>query len=196
MARNLSNAAASLLPYSTIEAAASGNVDAINAVLKHYERYIAALATRTLYDENGVPHLCLDEEKVCRMRTKLITKILDFKVNNSLKPIAARAGACPPFHASATGHSCIREERFLSPDRSLSRLIHSQISHAPESADLLYLENFIGNRITNLNGAKPSKWRAMIRTERRIWASDSASLHLCVASQMAMTSVQLTILPR
>ena len=58
---------------------------------------------------------------------------------------------------------------------------------------MLYLENFIGNRITNLNGAKPSKWRAMIRTERRIWASDSASLHLCVASQMAMTSVQLTI---
>ena len=50
MARNLSNTAASLLPYSTIEAAASGNVDAINAVLKHYERYIAALATR-----NGVP---------------------------------------------------------------------------------------------------------------------------------------------
>ena len=71
MARNLSNAAASLLPYSTI------------AVLKHYERYIAALATRTLYDENGVPHLCLDEEKVCRMRTKLITKILDFKVNKT-----------------------------------------------------------------------------------------------------------------
>ena len=59
------------------------SVDAINAVLKHYERYIAALATRTLYDENGVPHLCLDEEKVCRMRTKLITKILDFKVNKT-----------------------------------------------------------------------------------------------------------------
>ena len=48
-----------------------------------HERYIAALATRTLYDENGVPHLCLDEEKVCRMRTKLITKILDFKVNKT-----------------------------------------------------------------------------------------------------------------
>ena len=135
MARNLSNAAASLLPYSTIEAAASGNVDAINAVLKHYERYIAALATRTLYDENGVPHLCLDEEKVCRMRTKLITKILDFKVNKTAeKPKAAHAGACPPFHASATGYSCIREERFLSPDRSLSRLIHSQISHLDYSA--------------------------------------------------------------
>ena len=44
----------------------------------------------------------------------------------------------------------------------------SQEPSAPESADLLYLEKFIGNRITNLNGAKPSKWRAMIRTERRI----------------------------
>ena len=32
MARNLSNAAASLLPYSTIEAAASGNVDAMKTV--------------------------------------------------------------------------------------------------------------------------------------------------------------------
>ena len=30
---------------------------------------------------------------------------------------------------------------------------------------MLHLENFIGNRITNLNGAKPGKWRAMIRTE-------------------------------
>lgn len=76
MARNLSNAAASLLPYSIIEAAASGNVDAINAVLKHYERYIAALATRTLYDENGVPHLCLDEEKVCRIHRYFCAKSL------------------------------------------------------------------------------------------------------------------------
>lgn len=74
------NKAVSLLPYSTIEAAASGNVDAINAVMKHYERYIAALATRTLYDENGVPYLCVDEEMRRRLETKLITKILDFKV--------------------------------------------------------------------------------------------------------------------
>ena len=77
------NKTASLLPFSTIEAAASGNVDAINAVLKHYERYIAALATRTLYDENGVPHLCVDEEMRRRLETKLITKILDFKVDKA-----------------------------------------------------------------------------------------------------------------
>lgn len=104
MARNLSNAAASLLPYSTIEAAASGNVDAINAVLKHYERYIAALATRTLYDENGVPHLCLDEEKVCRMRTKLLTKILDFKVNKTaLKTHSSPCRSVSPFPRFCNG---------------------------------------------------------------------------------------------
>ena len=40
-----------LLPYHIIAAAASGDVEAINMVLKHYEGYIAALATRKLYDE-------------------------------------------------------------------------------------------------------------------------------------------------
>lgn len=80
MAINPTKSASSLLPYTTIEAAASGDVDAINAVLKHYERYIAALATRTLYDENGNPHLCVDEEMKRRLETKLITRILSFDV--------------------------------------------------------------------------------------------------------------------
>ena len=64
MANKPGNANVSLLPFSTIEAASSGDVDAINAVLRHYERYMAALATRRLYDENGVEHLCIDEEKL------------------------------------------------------------------------------------------------------------------------------------
>ena len=79
MANKPGNANVSLLPFSTIEAASSGDVDAINAVLRYYERYMAALVTRRLY-ENGVEHLCIDEEKLCRMRTKLITKIIEFKV--------------------------------------------------------------------------------------------------------------------
>lgn len=70
----------SLLPFSVIRMAADGNVDAINAVLKHYEGYIAALSTKRLYDENGNPHLYLDEELKRRLETKLITKILTFKV--------------------------------------------------------------------------------------------------------------------
>ena len=75
------NTANSLLPYAVIKAATVGNIDAINAVLKHYERYIAALSMKSLYDENGILHLCLDEEKICRLRTKLIVKILDFKAD-------------------------------------------------------------------------------------------------------------------
>lgn len=80
MANKTNKPGSALLPYSTIESASSGNVDAINAVLRHYERYIAALATRTLYDEVGVPHLCVDKEMKRRLETKLITKILGFKL--------------------------------------------------------------------------------------------------------------------
>ena len=54
--------------------------EAINVVLKHYEGYIAALATRKLYDEYGNPHYCVDETLRRRLETKLITKILAFKV--------------------------------------------------------------------------------------------------------------------
>jgi hypothetical protein len=70
-----------LLPFALIEAATTGNVTAINAVLKHFEQYINALATRELYDENGIPHLYVDEELKRMLETKLITKILEFKPN-------------------------------------------------------------------------------------------------------------------
>ena len=69
-----------LLPYHIIAAAASGDVEAINEVLKHYEGYIAALSTRKLYDECGNPHYCVDETLCRRLETKLITKILAFEV--------------------------------------------------------------------------------------------------------------------
>ncbi|MDY4444196.1 MAG: helix-turn-helix domain-containing protein [Butyricicoccus sp.] len=52
----------------------------MNTVLKHYEGYITALATRCLYDENGVQHLCVDDDKRKRLEIKLITKILDFEI--------------------------------------------------------------------------------------------------------------------
>lgn len=74
------NNCSKLLPYHIIAAAASGDVEAINKVLKHYEGYIAALSTRTLYDECGNPHYCVDETLRRRLGTKLITKILTFEV--------------------------------------------------------------------------------------------------------------------
>ena len=72
------NSQNNLIPYPVIVLAASGDVDAINAVLRHYESYINVLATRQLYDEDGTPHLCIDESLRRRLETKLITAILSF----------------------------------------------------------------------------------------------------------------------
>lgn len=69
-----------LLPYPVIVLAISGNVDAINTVLQHFEGFIAALSTRTMYDENNTPHLYVDEELRHRLETKLISKIPTFKI--------------------------------------------------------------------------------------------------------------------
>ena len=71
---------AGLVPFPVIVAASSGDIVAMNVVLKHYSAYIAALATRTLYDEYGNPHLCVDEDMRRRLETKLITKILNFDI--------------------------------------------------------------------------------------------------------------------
>lgn len=67
-----------LLSYPVIVLASGGDVDAINAILKHYEGYIAALSMRKFYDEGGNPHLRVDEVLRRRLETKLITKILTF----------------------------------------------------------------------------------------------------------------------
>ena len=63
-----------------IRSASSGDVEAIQKVLKHYEGYIAKLATRKLYDEYGNSYYCVDETLRRRLETKLITKVLDFKI--------------------------------------------------------------------------------------------------------------------
>jgi hypothetical protein len=67
-----------LIPYPVIVLAAGGDVDAINAVLRHFGDYIAVLSTKRIYDEDGNPHLCVDEGLRRRLETKLITAILNF----------------------------------------------------------------------------------------------------------------------
>lgn len=69
-----------LLPFQIIKAASEGDIAAINTVLKHYEGYIIRLSTRKLYDEDGQLHYCVDETLRRRLETKLITKVLEFKV--------------------------------------------------------------------------------------------------------------------
>ena len=69
-----------LLPFETIEAATRGDITAINSVLADFEGYIATLATRTLYDEHGCPCQYLDPELKRRLETKLIVRVLNFKI--------------------------------------------------------------------------------------------------------------------
>lgn len=77
---NEKSATKNLIPYPVIVLAAGGDVDAINAVLKHYEGYIAVLSAKRLFDEDGNPYLFVDEGLRRRLETKLITAILTFDV--------------------------------------------------------------------------------------------------------------------
>ena len=72
-----------LLPFRIIEAAASGDIDAINDVLKRYENYIVALSTRRLLDEDGNPYVAVDDEMRRSLETNLIVRILRFDVNRA-----------------------------------------------------------------------------------------------------------------
>ncbi len=67
------------LPLSVIHAAQAGDSEAVERVLRYNESYINKLCTRTLYDENGFPHVCLDEYMKRRLEIKLIQAIVTAK---------------------------------------------------------------------------------------------------------------------
>ena len=78
MANNKSGYA--LIPFPIIEAATHGDAEAINIVLRHYSGYIMSLSTRASVDERGAVHMTIDPEICRRLETKLITRILKFKI--------------------------------------------------------------------------------------------------------------------
>ena len=65
-----------LLPMQVIEAARAGDAGAVEQVLRYYEGYINKLCTRTLYDEYGYPHVCVDEYMKHLLEIKLIYAIV------------------------------------------------------------------------------------------------------------------------
>lgn len=74
-----------LLPFHVIEAASTGDTEAIQAVLKHYEGYITVLAIRKMFDEFGQVHYCVDETLRQRLEAKLITKPLGFDTKSYVR---------------------------------------------------------------------------------------------------------------
>jgi len=69
-----------LLPFYVISAAMNGDREAIQAVVKHYEGYIAALAMRRLRDDYGNAYMCVDETLRAELTSKLIQGIHKFKI--------------------------------------------------------------------------------------------------------------------
>jgi hypothetical protein len=68
-----------LLPFSTVEAAANGDYNAVCEILKHYQGYILALSVVRLYDEDGTPYPAVDETLRRELELRLITKALGFR---------------------------------------------------------------------------------------------------------------------
>lgn len=66
--------------FEIIEAAIRGDAEAINQILSYFEPFIKSKCRRKYRDELDRIHCVTDEYMKRRMETKLITKILDFKI--------------------------------------------------------------------------------------------------------------------
>lgn len=63
-------------PLSVIEAARSGETDAIEQILQHYDGYINKLCLRAIIDESGQPHKQVDPYMKGRLQSKLMQAIM------------------------------------------------------------------------------------------------------------------------
>ena len=69
-----------LIPLDTIKAATLGDIEAINAVNRHFGGYIAKLSLRPIRDEDGNEHYAVDETIRRELESKLAAAILRFRV--------------------------------------------------------------------------------------------------------------------
>lgn len=81
MGNKIATAENCFVPYPVIAAAANGDPDAINAILKHYDGYIAKLCTRTTVNADGSSQEYVDEDMRNRLKIRLITRTLRFHLN-------------------------------------------------------------------------------------------------------------------
>lgn len=64
------------ISYGTIVLAKSGDSNAMQSILRHYEHYIKLHALRTFYDEYGMHHEVIDDDIRQRIEAKLIYQII------------------------------------------------------------------------------------------------------------------------
>lgn len=56
--------------------ARAGDPSALERILQYYDRYINKICTRTLYDEDGMPFIGVDEYMKRRLQAKLTEAIV------------------------------------------------------------------------------------------------------------------------
>ena len=85
-----------LLPLSVFAEARAGDPLALERVLRYYDRYINKICTRTLYDKDGLPHICIDEYMTHRWQAKLVGAIVVKKEPRHRKPSRVERNAPRP----------------------------------------------------------------------------------------------------
>ncbi|WP_274661741.1 helix-turn-helix domain-containing protein [Enterococcus lactis] len=70
----------SRVPFEVIVQAIDGDMVAINQIREHFRPYMMRRSLRVMKDEVGQKHLVVDEVLSARLGTRLITKILAFKI--------------------------------------------------------------------------------------------------------------------
>ena len=68
------------LPFDTIKAATQGDIEAMNAVNRHFGGYIATLSLRPIRDEDGNEKYTVDEAIRHELEAKLAAAVLRFRV--------------------------------------------------------------------------------------------------------------------
>lgn len=68
------------IEFEIIQAAIQGDVGSINQIIAYFQPYINVRCKRKFKDEFGHEQYVTDEYMRRRLETKLITKILDFKI--------------------------------------------------------------------------------------------------------------------
>ena len=65
-----------LPPVWVSHAASSGDSEAMEQVLRYYDDYMSRLCTRTLYDKDGTPHVCVDTHMKRCLEIRLIRAVM------------------------------------------------------------------------------------------------------------------------
>lgn len=71
-----------MVPFRIIVQAVDGDSESINHIKAHYRPYLSKRSLRLMKDELGHTQMVVDEVLRGRMETRLITKILNFEIEN------------------------------------------------------------------------------------------------------------------